>query len=205
MSDNLVYNACDFCGTFFDFVWLDSPESSLDKNMKGILWFWLEFNWWLFLFILCCFIFWPRFIKLGNKGKTELRFKWFNRIQQVSQIKRVKLKESYVHLTREQYGFKLYGSTYTWIFLSKYYSTTQSTVSWIHMCGKANYKLYEDLWLLRGSVTLTCSLFEGQLYLLKIKWTKANWEETFQRLTYKENGSLCWPQINMSLNYGLIG
>lgn len=35
MSDNSVYNACDFCRTFFDFVWLDSPESSLDKDMRA--------------------------------------------------------------------------------------------------------------------------------------------------------------------------
>ena len=41
-----------------------------------------------------------------------------------------------VKLTLEQYGFELYGSTYTQIFFkSKYYSTTQSEVGWIHECG----------------------------------------------------------------------
>ena len=188
--------------------------------MKGFLWFWLEFNWWMLIFILCCcFTFCPRFIKLGKKGKTESRFKWFNRIQQVSQIKRVKLKEIMYIWPMNNMGLNctgpfIYGffSISTIVPHNLWLAESMDAELWIWknhryrgtMCGKAIYKLYADLWLLRGSVPLTCSLFKGQLCILKIKWTKANWEETFQRLTYKENGSLCWPQVSMSPNYGLI-
>ena len=84
-------------------------------------------------------------------------------------------------LPLEQHRFELWRSTYMWIFFNrKYYSTTQSAVSWIQGCGtmdmrnsryrrtadmRTDYKLYEVFQLCEGWAPLTLSLFKDQLYV----------------------------------------
>ena len=78
---------------------------------------------------------------------------------------------SLIQLALEQHGFQLCTSTYMQIFIkSKYCSTTQSAVDWIHRCKlqiwRASYKLYKGFCLYRGSTPLTPVLFKGQQYSL---------------------------------------
>jgi len=74
-----------------------------------------------------------------------------------------------IQLDLEQYGFKMHGFTYTWVFYSnKYYSTLGSAVDWLCGCGTADIeephirgadnKVHTDF-------QLTLVLFSGQLYI----------------------------------------
>ena len=75
---------------------------------------------------------------------------------------------------------------------SKYCSTTQSAVDWIHRCKlrirRANYKLYKDFCLYRGSTPLTPVSFKGQQYSLSLQQTYNEWlPVSYEILMVNEN------------------